>query len=93
MKDEDIIGQEFEGIKFEAVTNLKYSNTYHKPYLGRTGTVININKIFPHLCQVEFNMGIGKKGESYYPVELVKQQIEDRVPIDLDELFKNIKSL
>lgn len=93
MKDEDIIGQEFEGVEFKGVTNLVYSNTYHKPYLGRTGIVININKSFPHLCQVEFNVGIGGKGKAHYPVELVKQQIEDRVPIDLDELFKNIKSL
>lgn len=93
MKDEDIIGQEFEGVEFEDVPNMRYSSSLHGMFLGRTGTVININPSYPHLCLVKFDIGIGAKGTRHFPVAVVKQQIEDRVPIDLDDLFKQIKSL
>lgn len=93
MKDEDIIGQEFEGVIFDDVPNMHFSESYHRLFIGRTGTVININGTFPHLCLVRFNTGIGPKGETHFPTAIVKQQIEDRTPIDLDDLFKQIKSL
>lgn len=92
MKDEDIIGKEFEGVHFEDVPNMKFSDIFHKPMLGKTGVVIRINKDYPHLCRIKFS-GIGEGREVHFPVAVVKQQIEDRTPIDLDDLFNQIKSL
>jgi hypothetical protein len=93
MKDEDIVGQEFEAVYFERVENLPFSDTFHKPMLGKTGIVLHINTDYPHLCLVKFDKGIGPKPEVHFPVAVVKQQIQDRVPIDLDNLFNQIKSL
>lgn len=93
MKDEDIIGQEFECVEFEDVPNLTYGKSLTGMFTGRAGTVINIHDSKPHICLVRFDKGIGPIGERYFPVSVVKQQIEDRIPIDLDDLFKQIKSL
>lgn len=93
MKDEDIIGQEFEGVEFEDVPNMPFTHRFHKPFIGKTGIVLHIHKSYPHLCLVRFNHVIGTKKEIHFPVAVVKQQIEDRIPIDLDDLFNQIKSL
>jgi hypothetical protein len=93
MTDEEIIGKEFEGVYFERVKSLPFSDIYHKPMLGKTGIVVSINTAYPHLCLVKFDEGIGAKSEVHFPVVVVKQQIEDRIPIDLDKLFNEIKSL
>jgi hypothetical protein len=92
MTDEEIIGKEFEGVYFENVTSLRFSDIYHKPMLGKTGIVVNINTTHPHLCLVKFDEGIGPKSEVHFPVVVVKKQIIDRIPIDLDDLFNQIKS-
>ena len=92
MKDEDIIGKEFEGVYFEDVPQLRFNDIFHKCMIGRTGVVMKINKTFPHLCLIKFS-GIGERREVHFPVAVVKQQIEDRTPIDLDSLFNQIKSL
>ncbi len=93
MKDEDIIGEEFEAVAFEHVPSMRYSSSLHRPLLGRTGIAVEINKVFPHLCLVKFNKGIGPKCEVHFPVAVIKQQIENRTPVNLDDLFKQIKSL
>lgn len=93
MTDEEIIGKEFEAVEFENVTNMPFSNRFHKPLLGKTGTVLHINEHYPHLCLVKFEHVIGRKSEVHFPVAVVKQQIEDSTPIDIDQLFKDIRGL
>lgn len=91
MKDEDIVGQEFEGVAFSSIPRLPFDSAY-KPYIGKTGTVIRLHDD-PKYCYVEFGGSIGVRKGIHFPTAVVKQQIEDRIPIDLDDLFNQIKSL
>lgn len=93
MKDEDIIGQEFEAVKFESLQLLKYVPSKFEPLLGKIGIVQKLHDDLPQYCLVRFSESIGTRTETYFPTAVVKQQIEDRIPIDLDDLFNQIKSL
>lgn len=91
MKDEDIVGQEFEGVAFSSIPRLSFDSSYN-PFIGKTGIVSHLHDD-PRYCYVEFGGSIGVRKGIHFPTAVVKQQIEDRVPIDLDELFNQIKSL
>jgi hypothetical protein len=91
MKDEDIIGQEFEGVKFESIPRLPFDSSYN-PFMGKTGIVTHLHEDRRY-CYVEFGGSIGIRKGIHFPTAVVKQQIEDRIPIDLDDLFNQIKSL
>lgn len=95
MKDEELIGQEFEAVEFKSLQLLKYDPSKFRPFLGKIGIVQKLHDDFPQYCLVRFNgsIGIGTRTDVYFPTAVVKQQIEDRVPIDLDNLFNQIKSL
>ena len=91
MKNEDIVGQEFEAVEFKSIPRLPFDSEY-KPYIGKTGIVTRLHED-PQFCYVEFGGSIGVRKGRYFPTAVVKQQIEDRIPIDLDDLFNQIKSL
>ena len=92
MTDEEIIGKEFEGIKFMNTSRLNYDSSYND-LIGKIGIVNRIHNTYADYCYVLFTPPIGKIEGRWYPTDLVKQQIIDRIPIDLDKLFNEIKSL
>jgi hypothetical protein len=92
MRDEEIIGKEFEGVKFTSTRGIDYDSTYNN-LIGKIGIVDRLHSVYPDCCHVLFTPPIGKIEGRWYPTDLVKQQIIDRIPIDLDKLFNEIKSL
>jgi hypothetical protein len=92
MTDEEIIGKEFEGVKFTNTPRINYDSSY-KDLIGKIGIVDRLHSVYPDCCYVLFTPPIGKIEGRWYPTDLVKQQIIDRIPIDLDKLFNEIKSL
>lgn len=91
MEDKEIIGEEIIGFVFPDYPMLKYSNNYKK-LEGKTGIVRNINEAHPTYTNVEFKESDGESTFWHYPTELIKKQLMDKTPIDIDELFKQIKS-
>lgn len=91
MKDEDIIGQEFEGVMFKDLGILYYGG-HHSEFLGKTGIVLGTHYKLPY-CKVKFKVNDGVSTELWYPTEVVREQIQNKVPIDLNQLFNQIKSL
>jgi len=91
MKDEDIIGEEFEGVMFKDLGILYYSS-HHCEFLGKIGIVEKLHYKLPY-CKVIFKVSDDVSTELWYPTEVVREQIQNKVPIDLNELLTQIKSL
>lgn len=91
MKDEEIIGKEFEGVEFNNYILLNFSSN-HVNCIGKVGVVKAIHHSLPY-CKIRFQPAIGKLEELWYPTDIVKQQIDERTPVDIDQLFKDIRAL
>ncbi len=91
MTNEELIGQEFEGVEFKSIPRLPFDSAY-TPFIGETGVVVRFHED-PTYCYVKFDVSNGMQRGIHFPTAVVKEQIENRVPIDLGELFNQIKQL
>jgi len=85
MKDEELIGLEVEGFRFNSVSKCSFAPPMEK-YIGVKGVIKRVNS---DVIGIQFP----NKDSWSYPKELVLKQLElNKEETDLKELFNKIKS-
>lgn len=90
---QEYVGKEMIGFKFEDTPYVDYADYEHAKYIGEIGTIVEVDKDNDdgdYSCRVEFPDG---NDEVWYPMTNIDDHIVDRTPIDLNELFNQIKQI
>lgn len=90
---QEYVGKEITGFHFEDTPYIDYSDYDHDEYLGKIGKIVEVDKDDDdgnYSCRVEFPDG---NDQVWYPMTNIDNHIVDSTPIDLNELFNQIKQI
>lgn len=91
-KKAELIGEKVKGFKFRNTNYLSYEPESMDDYIGKIGTIREIEKETSrsYVCLVEFE---DDKERYWYPMTHISKHLVATEPIDLNDLFKQIKQL
>jgi hypothetical protein len=91
-KKSELIGAKVRGFKFKNRSYIGYEPESMDEYIGKIGTIIEIEKETSrsYVCLVEFE---DDKERYWYPMTHISKHLVATEPIDLNDLFQQIKKL
>ena len=95
MKDEDLIGKEFEFFEYKNVPHLiKWGKDYAK-WIGAKCVVVRPHARYPEVTMVEVYPTIGKKFTKHFPTDQIIEQIEKnkRDSMSIEDILSELKQL
>jgi hypothetical protein len=92
MEDKDILGKEFICCKFNNTDKLKFTSGY-EDIVGCTSTVLSIHDVHKEYALIEITLKTGTKITRHFPVDVIKQQIQEKESTPVGYYFDEIKKI